>query len=69
MTEVDILGVDEKYAFFNAWKLAFCRSWMRQYPISDGLWDPEENFEILNLKNPKNRLSGNASDSWKYSYL
>ena len=42
---------------------------MRQYPISDRFWDPEENFEILNLKNAKNRLSGNARDLWKYSYL
>ena len=23
---------------------------MRQYPISEIFWDPEENFEILNLK-------------------
>ena len=25
-------------------------------------WDSEENVEILNLKNAKNRLSGNVSD-------
>ena len=23
---------------------------MRQYPISERFWDPEENFEILNLE-------------------
>ena len=48
---------------FNVWKLAFSRSWMRQYPISDRFWDPEENL------NAKNALSGNASDLWKYTYL
>ena len=29
---------------------------MRQYPILERFWDPEENFEILNLKNAKNGL-------------
>ena len=48
----------------------FGRSLKRQYPISERFWDPEENYEVLNLKKrQKNRLSGNARDLWKYSYL
>ena len=53
MTEVDIFGVEDKCAFFNVWNLVFSRSWMRQYPISERFGDPEENFEILNLKKRK----------------
>ena len=42
-------------------------SWMRKHSISERFWVSEKNFEILNLKNCKNKLSGNAGDLWQHS--
>ena len=35
------------------------------YPLSGRFLGSEENLEILNLKNSKNKLSGIASDLWQ----
>ena len=50
MAEVAIFGIEDKCAFFKVGNLVCSRSWKRQYPISERFWDPEEKFEILNLK-------------------
>ena len=70
MTEVDILDVEDKCAFFMyIFQLVLNRLWMRKHPIAGRFWNSEDNFEILNLKKTlKNSLSGNASDLWQRSY-